>query len=75
MCANKPTVRVITGRRAVLGQLQLSSHRQCGTGASEVRTDMPAFGVASVSLDLSLADLQSGSVCARLVAPQPGQVR
>lgn len=29
---------------------------------SEVRTDMPLFGVASLSLDLALADLQSGVV-------------
>ena len=43
---------------------------------SEVRTDLPAFGVASVSLNLTLADLQSGAACARLVALlQPGQVR
>lgn len=32
-CDNNPTVRVITGRGAVLGQLKLSSHWQCGTGA------------------------------------------
>lgn len=33
LCDNKPIVRVITGRGAVLGELKLSSHWQCGTGA------------------------------------------
>ena len=41
----------------------------------EVRTDTGAFGVASVSLNLTLADLQSGVVqaCARLVATREGE--
>lgn len=33
LCDNNPTVSIITGRGAVLGQLKLSSHWQCGTGA------------------------------------------
>lgn len=62
MCDNKPSVGVITGREAVLGAtlalITLTVWHRC----SEVRTDMPAFGVASVSLNLTLADLQSGVV-------------
>lgn len=58
---NKPSLRVITGREPVLGAtpalIGLALWHRC----SEVRTDIPAFGVASVSLNSALADLQSGS--------------
>lgn len=58
---NKPSLRVITGRELVLGAtpalIGVAPWHRC----SEVRTDIPAFAVASVSLHSALADLQSGS--------------
>lgn len=58
---NKPSLRVITGRAPVLGATPALSGLTVWHRCSEVRRDIPAFGVASGSLNLALADLQSGS--------------
>lgn len=76
MCGNKPSLRVITGREPVLvatpALIGLAPWHRC----SEMRTDIAAFGAASVSLNSALAVLQSGSGRASPCGScQPGQVR
>lgn len=66
MYGNKLSLRVITGREPVLGATPALIGLALWHRRSEVRTDIPAFGVASVSLNSALADLQSGSARARL---------